>query len=445
VPSHALFTDLYELTMLQAYHEAGLHDEAVFSLFVRNLPPSRNYMIAAGLEEALTYLENLRFSDQDIAYLASLGQFSPGFLAHLKTFRFEGDVYAMPEGSLLFAQEPILEIIAPIGQGQLIETYVMNQAHLQTLLATKAARVVQAAEGRAVFDFGARRIHGVDAAMKAARASYIAGVAGTSNVAAAQAYGLPAAGTMAHSYIESFDTELDAFRAFARSFPRTTLLVDTYDTLGGVRRVIDLAKELGDDFHVNAIRLDSGDLAELAKGARRLLNEAGLQGVAIFASGGLDEYKIAELVAAGAPIDAFGAGTAMGVSADAPSLDIVYKLTEYAGRGRIKLSPGKAIYPGRKQLFRQEKDGRLTGDVIARADERHDGQPMLRLVMRRGQRVAPAPALQSIRERAACELAKLPPELHSLSKAQTPYPVEISRPLEAYKEAVATEIGHTSR
>lgn len=438
-PGLALFTDLYELTMLQAYEDAGLRDEAVFSLFVRRLPPQRNYLLAAGLDDVLTYLENLEFSQDDIAHLASMGLFSEGFLETLKAFRFEGDVYAVPEGTPLFAEEPLLEVVAPIGQGQIVETYVMNQVHLQTLLASKAARVARAAAGRAVFDFGARRIHGVDAAMKAARSCHIAGVDGTSNVAAARAYGLRTAGTMAHSFVESFESELDAFRAFSRSFPRTTLLVDTYDTLDGVRRVIALAEELGDRFEVRGVRIDSGDLAGLAKEARRLLDGVGLQRVAIVASGGLDEYKIAALAAAGAPIDAFGAGTAMGVSSDAPSFDIAYKLTEYAGRGRLKLSPGKASWPGRKQVFRREQDGLLAGDVIARAHERLEGRPLLEPVMIRGKRIGPGPALDAIREHAARELAKLPPGLHGLEEAATPYPVAISAALDAYRLEIGAQ------
>jgi nicotinate phosphoribosyltransferase len=422
--------------MMQAYHEAGLRDEAVFSLFVRKLPPTRNYLLAAGLDEALTYLENLRFTGADLAYLASLNQFSPDFLARLETFRFEGDVYAVPEGTPVFAEEPILEVVAPVDQGQLAETYIMNQVHLQTLLASKAARVTRAAAGRAVIDFGARRIHGLDAAMKAARACFIGGAAGTSNVAAGQAYGLRVAGTMAHSFIETFDSELEAYRAFTRSFPKTTLLVDTYDTLDGVRKVIALAQQLGDSFQVQAIRLDSGDLAALSREARRMLDEAGLTQVSIFASGGLDEYQIARLVAAGAQIDAFGAGTAMGVSADAPSLDIVYKLTEYAGQGRLKLSTGKSIYPGRKQVFRSEEDGRMTGDVIGRADDALDGQPLLQLVMQRGKRLQPAPSLQAIRDHAAAQLARMPAGLHELSTPSEPYPVQISSRLQKLRDEV---------
>lgn len=435
-PGRALFTDLYELTMLQAYFEAGLSGEAVFSLYVRELPLERNYYLAAGLEDALSYLETLRFAEEDVSYLRSLSKFSEGFLDWLEGLRFEGDVYAVREGTPLFADEPLLEVVAPIGPAQLAETFLLNQAHLQSLLASKAARVVAAAAGRAVVDFGARRMHGLDAALQGARAFYIAGVQATSNVAAGRAYGIPVAGTMAHSFIEVFNTEIEAYRAFARSFPETVLLVDTYDSLQGVRRVIDLARELKGDFRVQAVRLDSGGLADLSKEARRMLDAAGLPQVGIFASGGLDEDKIDALVRAGAPIDGFGVGTAMGVSKDVPALDIVYKLTAYAGEGRLKLSPGKATYPGRKQIFRREENGRFAGDIIARDGESLEGRPLLEAVMRGGKRLAPAPPLAAIREYAASETAKLPPALRGLAPARETYSVTISGTLEAYRRAV---------
>jgi nicotinate phosphoribosyltransferase len=296
----ALFTDLYELTMLQAYLEEGMHEEAVFSLFVRRLPERRNYLLACGLDAVLRYLENLRFTDDSIDYLASVGSFSGRFLEWLAGFQFTGDVHAMPEGTPVFANEPILEVAGPMPEAQLAETFVMNQVHLATLLATKAARVVTAAQGRKVVDFGPRRMHGTDAAMKAARAFHIAGVAATSNVLAGHVYGVPIAGTMAHSFVQAHDTEMAAFRGFSRVFPETILLVDTYDSVEGVRRVVALAQELGAAFKVRGVRLDSGDLAALAFQARTLLDEAGLERVEIFASGGLDEYVIADLLAKGA-------------------------------------------------------------------------------------------------------------------------------------------------
>ncbi|HWV55838.1 MAG TPA: nicotinate phosphoribosyltransferase, partial [Longimicrobiales bacterium] len=397
-----LLTDLYELTMLQAFWEAGMHGEAVFTTFVRRLPRDRNYLLAAGLDDALAALEALRFTTDSLDYLATLPQFRPAFLEWLAEWRFEGDVYAVPEGTPVFANEPILEVVAPIAQAQLPETVIMNQLHYQTLVATKGARVVHAAKGRKVVDFGLRRIHGYDAGIKSARAFYIAGVDATSNVLAGRLYGIPVAGTMAHSFVQAYDHEIDAFRAFARLYPGTTLLVDTYDTLEGVRRAVEVARELAPDSVIGAIRLDSGDLADLARRARAILDDAGFPEIRIFASGGLDEYEVAALVDAGAPIDAFGVGTAMGVSADAPSLDIAYKLTEYGGRGRIKLSPGKAILPGRKQVFRlEDAEGRAVRDIIARWDEDLPGRPLLEKVMERGRRLDPGRSgLEAARARA---------------------------------------------
>ncbi len=437
----ALFTDLYELTMLQAYHEEGMEQEAVFSLYVRRLPKRRNYLLACGLEPTLAYLETLAFDSDDIAYLSSLGLFSASFLAWLRDFRFTGDAYAVPEGTPLFANEPLLEVVAPMPQAQLVETLVMNQLHVGTVLASKGARVVAAAQGRAVVDFGARRMHGIDAALKAARAFHIAGVAATSNVLAGKIYGLPVAGTMAHSYIQAHDSELAAFRAFARAYPETILLVDTYDTLDGVQHVIDLAKELGDDFRVKAVRLDSGDLAALAIAARQRLDAAGLNKVGIFASGGLDEDEITRMLAAGAPIDGFGVGTKMGVSDDAPDLDIAYKLCEYAHKGRLKLSPEKPILPGRKQVFRMEDDGAAVGDVIAREGEELPGRPLLGCVMRGGKRTAEAhEPLDAMRARAHAETAKLPAAVRALAPAEPAYPVTMSEALLRYRDAVISEV-----
>jgi nicotinate phosphoribosyltransferase len=437
----ALFTDLYELKMLQAYLEEGMEQEAVFSLFVRRLPEARNYLLACGLDTVLDFLERLRFTDDDIRYIASLEGFSARFLEQLKDFRFTGEVHAVPEGTPVFANEPLLEVIAPIAQGQLIETLVMNQVHLQTVLASKAARVVAAAQGRAVVDFGARRMHGIDAALKAARAFYIAGVASTSNVVAGRAWGIPVAGTMAHSYIQAHDSEEDAFAKFAALYPDTILLVDTYDTLAGVRRVIDLARRLGDAFKVSAVRLDSGDLGALAKQSRALLDAAGLQRVKIFASGGLDEFEVGKLVEGGAPIDGFGVGTAMGVSDDVPALDIAYKLSEYAGKGRLKLSTGKPVLPGRKQIFRREESGRATGDVIGCDDEKLPGRPLMRTVMQNGRRLAEAAlSLSEIRAHAEQEMALLPEQVRRIALAHPPYPVEISARLQAKHARIAREM-----
>lgn len=437
-----LFTDLYELTMAQAYFEEGMVDEAVFSLAVRSLPPQRNFILACGLDTVLDYLESWHFDEEALTYLASLGRFSDRFLAWLRTVRFTGDVYAVPEGTPVFANEPILEIVAPLPQAQIIETLVMNQVHLQSLLASKAYRVVRAADGRLVVDFGARRIHGVDAALKAARAFYIAGVAATSNVLAGQVYGLPVTGTMAHSYIQAHEDEAEAFRAFAQKYPGTVLLVDTYDTLNAVRKIITLSQTLGEAFRISAVRLDSGDLATLAEDVRRLLDEAGLGKVGIFASGGLDEYKIAQLVSNRAPIDGFGVGTNMGVSSDVPSLDIAYKLCEYAGKGRLKLSMGKAVLPGRKQVFRLEEGGTAVRDIIARADEALPGRALLQPMMRYGKRLPEARIdLQAVRNYAQQEIARLPESIRALAPADPPYPVEISRGLALLQEEIEWEIG----
>ncbi len=442
--SHAelgLFTDLYELTMLQAYIHEGMMENAVFSLFVRRMPDQRNYFLACGLDTVLTYFEHLHFDSEHIDYLRSLGTFSDHFLEWLRHFRFTGEVRAVPEGTPVFANEPILEVIAPMPQAQLAETFVMNQVHIQTLLASKASRVVTAAKGRPVVDFGCRRMHGIDAALKAARAFHIAGVTATSNVLAGSRYGVNVTGTMAHSYIQSHDDEADAFRAFADLYPNTVLLVDTYDTIEGVRKVIELARSLGEDFRVRAVRLDSGDLAGLAAESRQMLDEAGLQSVEIFASGGLDEYKVADLLSSGAPIDGFGVGTGMGVSNDVPALDIAYKLAEYAGEGRLKLSEGKPILPGPKQVFRVERSGMAIGDTIGRHGEDLPGRALLVPVMREGTRLPAGQVdLDAIRDYAREQMDRLPESVRSLAKAEPPYPVEMSEDLQDYQRRTTREI-----
>jgi nicotinate phosphoribosyltransferase len=383
--------------------------------------------LACGLDDVLSFLETLRFDQAALAYLDSLGGFSDRFLRHLEQLRFTGDVYAVPEGTPVFANEPLVEIEAPIAEAQLVEAFVMNQIHLQTVLASKAARVVEAAGGRQVVDFGLRRMHGTDAGLKSARAFHIAGVHATSNVAAGQAYGLRVAGTIAHSYIQAHDDEYEAFRAFARLYPDTILLVDTYDTPAGVRKVVDLARELGPQFRVSGIRLDSGDLGDLSFKARRLLDDAGLGHVTIFASGGLNEDEIARLLAAGAPIDGFGVGTDMGVSRDAPSLDIAYKLVEYAGQARMKLSTGKALLPGRKQVVRVERDGIAHHDVLGRRDEELCGRALLQQVMAGGQRrPAGRVTLDEARARAKDELDRLPSLMRGLAPADPGYVVDLS-------------------
>ena len=424
----ALLTDLYQLTMLQAYEREGLRDEAVFDLFVRRLPERRDYLVACGLDDVLRYLERFRFTPAALAYLDSLDRFTSEFLGFLAALRFEGDVHAVAEGTLVFANEPIIEVVAPLAQAQLVETFLLNQVSYQTMVASKAARVVAAAEGRPVIEFGLRRLHGTDAGMKAARASFIAGVGATSNVLAGMVYGIPVTGTMAHSYIETHDSEIDAFRAFAAVSPDSTLLVDTYDTIEGVRNVIRLSREPDTNFRVRAIRLDSGDLAGLAAAARQMLDDAGLDHVEIFVSGSLDEYRIAELVRSGAPIDGFGVGTRMGVSDDHPSLDTAYKLVEYAGRSRMKFSADKSNLPGRKQVYRN-----LTHDVIALHDEPMDGRPLLEKVMAGGKRLpAGTRTLRQIAEHARREIA---------TPSQRPHRVEISPALTAEIEIMKTLFG----
>ncbi|CCJ05873.1 nicotinate phosphoribosyltransferase [Methylocystis sp. SC2] len=431
--SSALFADLYEFTMLRAYFELGMNAQATFSLFVRNMPPQRNFLIAAGLNDLLHEIEHLRFEPQHIDYLGSLKIFSPPFLDWLAGFRFSGDIYAMREGAPFFQNEPILEVVAPIAEAQLIETLVLNQIGLQTILASKAARVVAAARGASVVDFGARRAHGMDAATKGARAFYIAGVDATSNVAAGQAYGLPVAGTMAHSFIEACASEADAFQSFSEVFPDTTLLVDTYDTLDGVKKVVALARARGTNFKVRAVRLDSGDLDMLSRQTRRILDDAGLTDVQIVASGGLDEIKIDALTSRGAPIDVFGVGTDMAASSDAPAIDIAYKLTDYAGKGRMKLSAGKRSLPGRKQVFRQFSDGVASRDIIAREGETPPGVPLLQPFMLSGRRVAAQSCdLPQIRDYAKEQLAALPSHLKALG-SHARYDVAISDALASYE------------
>jgi nicotinate phosphoribosyltransferase len=438
----ALLTDLYQLTMLQAYWRERRTDVAVFSLFVRRLPEHRNYLLACGLDQALHYLERLRFGPGQCRQLRSTGRFDDAFIDWLTKFRFTGIVRAVPEGTPVFAEEPILEVEAPLPEAQLAETFVMNQIQLQTMLASKAVRVVRAAAGRTVVDFGLRRMHGTDAGMKAARAFHIAGVNATSNVLAGLVYGIPISGTMAHSYVQAHEDELQAFRDFARTWPDTVLLVDTWDTLDGVHNVVRLAEELGDDFRVRGIRLDSGDLAALARQSRRILDDAGLDRVTIFASSSLDEDSIADFVSAGVPIDGFGVGTRMGTSADAPSLDIVYKLAEYGGRGRLKLSTGKRVLPGPKQVFRMEEGDVAVRDVIAHADESLTGRPLLREVMRNGKRTrAGRVALDDIRDYAAREIARLSDRMRALERAEPSYQVDISEALDDQWQTLVRDAG----
>lgn len=436
-----LLTDLYELTMVQAYWAEEMHQTATFSLFSRSLPEQRNFLLAVGINEALELIEALAFSEEALQYLGSLGVFHSDFLRWLSRWRFEGDIWALPEGTPFFADEPLLEVSAPITHAQLVESILMNQVHLPTLLASKAARVAIAAEGRTVIDFGLRRMHGYDAALKAARAFYVAGIDATSNVLAGREYGIPVAGTMAHSYVQAYDREIDAFRDFAAVYDEPVLLIDTYDVIEGARNVVRLAEELEMPGRIRGVRIDSGDLGPLSQAVRCILDDASLNDVRIFVSGGLDEYDIERLVADSFPIDGFGVGTSMGVSEDAPALDVAYKLTAFAGRGRLKLSTGKSTLPCRKQIFREVLDGAAKEDWIAVFDEQRKAEPLLDLVMKKGRRVGPAlESLEDSRKRAARRLAQLPADLKRMAPAEPPYPVRVTDALKQAHRDVTREI-----
>jgi nicotinate phosphoribosyltransferase len=426
----ALFADRYELTMAQAYAAEDMSGLAVFEVFFRSLPPGRAYVVAAGLPAVLDFLERLEFDQGELEYLRGLGSLSEEFLGRLATVRFSGDVWAVPEGTIVFPNEPLLAIAAPILEAQLAETFVLNQVHLASVIASKTARMVEAAAGRPLIDFGSRRAHGVDAALIAARASYLAGAAGTSNLLAGRRYGLPTFGTMAHSFVQAFDDELSAFQAFARLYPGATLLVDTYDSLRGVDRAIELVRRLGDRAAPRAIRLDSGDLGALARAARARLDGAGLTRVGILASSGLDEHRISRLIADRSPIDAFGVGTSLVISLDAPTLDMAYKLVEYDGAGRTKLSRDKVIYPWQKQVYRRYEHGRFAGDTICRLHEKARGEPLLVPVMRGGERLAHVDlSLEAARRRAREQIAELPPALRALDHGAAGYAIDLSSAL----------------
>jgi nicotinate phosphoribosyltransferase len=406
--------------MAASYLRRGMLQPATFSLFVRGLPPQRGFLVSAGLEPCLGFLESFSFDDDDLAYLEEIG-FDERAVEDFRGLVFDGDVWAVPEGRIVHSDEPLLEVTAPIAAAQLVETYLLNQITLHTTLASKAARYVLAAGGRGLVDFAFRRTHGSDAADAAARASAIVGFAATSNVAAARRHGLAVAGTMAHSFVEAFPTEVEAFEAFAEDHPeRTTFLVDTYDTIQGVRNAIEAIRELELTGELG-VRLDSGDLATLARETRKLLDGAGLHRARIFASGGLDELEVADLVGSGAPIDAFGIGTQMGVSADAPYVDSVYKLVEHDGQPVMKLSAGKVSAPGRKQVWRGPDR-----DVIALRDEAGppDAEPLLQAVMQNGRRIGPGPAIDDMRARFETDLASIP---EGVRRLRAPEQVQVPR------------------
>ncbi|MEM1270101.1 MAG: nicotinate phosphoribosyltransferase [Bacteroidota bacterium] len=435
-----LHTDYYQLTMLAAYRHAGLDAQATFDLFVRRLPEERRYLVACGVQEAIEAVETLRFSADDLAYLRSLDAFSDAFLDELGEFRFSGDIEAVREGQTVFGAAPILRVTAPIAEAQLVETFLLNQITFQTNAASKGARVVEAAQGRPLLEFGLRRMHGLDAGVKIARAMVLAGFLGTSNVAAGSRYGLRVAGTMAHSYIEAHPSEAEAFISFTDAHPGTTLLVDTYGTLEGVRRAIELHRTRA-GFQFSGIRLDSGDLAELARGSRALLDDAGLTDVRIVVSGGLDEYAVADLVAGGAPIDAFGVGTRVGTMADRAYLDSVYKLAAYAGAGRMKLAEGKRTLPGVKQVFRTETAGQFTHDTIALAAESCSGTPLLEPAMRSGRMVdSYRSTLEEARTFSAAQRKRLPDSLRRLNAEGDAYPVRVSERLQREADDLAPRL-----
>lgn len=433
-----LLTDLYELNMVQAYQQAGMTETAVFEFFVRKLPSHRNFLVAAGLEQVIAFLEDARFTEDEIAWLADHQNFSPAFLENLRALRFTGDVDAMPEGTAFFADEPILRVTAPLPEAQLFETRIINLLHFQTVIASKASRMVLAADDMALADFGLRRAHGAEAGLLAARASYLAGFAGSATVLAARRFGVPASGTMAHSFVQAHDSEESAFLHFARSRRQgVVLLIDTYDTELAAQKVVAMAPQLAEEgIDLRGVRLDSGDLAEHARRVRAILDAGGLEQVQIFASGGLDEWALQRLAVEGAPIDACGVGTSLTTSEDAPALDCAYKLQEYAGQAKRKRSEGKATWPGRKQVYRRyDSDGVMAGDTLTVEGDGAGGEPLLQPAMREGARQGAAPSLTEIRAHAASERERLPARLRVLEPAE-PYVPEVSKALRALTDQV---------
>jgi nicotinate phosphoribosyltransferase len=431
--SSPLTTDLYELNMIQVYLDQADDGEAVFEFFVRRLPARRSFLLAAGLADALDYLETLHFSSAQIDWLRSTGRFRDNLLNYLAGFRFTGDVHAIPEGSVCFPNEPLIRITAPLPQAQLVETRLINILHFQTLIASKAARMVLAAPGKILSDFGLRTAHGEEAGLFSARASYIAGFAGAANVLAGAHYGIPIVGTMAHSFVQVHDDEMQAFENFARARPEgVILLIDTYDTEQGARKVVELAPRLlADGVAIRGVRIDSGDLAVMATKVRAILDAGGLKDTIILVSGGINEDVLQTMIKAEVPINGFGIGVNLDASIDAPSLDCAYKLQEYAGRPKRKLSEGKATWPGRKQVWRAyDGDGRMRGDVLSLESDTQAGEPLIVPVMRSGQRIAPSPTLAQIRERAARDLARLPEPLRRLEPGAS-YPVNVAAALTA--------------
>lgn len=441
----SVLTDFYELTMCAGYFENQKREIATFDLFIRKLPPNRSYFVFAGLEQVLLFIKNMKFTEEQLEYLRTQ-KLREGFLDYLRKFKFSGEVLAVPEGTIVFPNEPLIRVTAPIIEAQIIETFLLNTVNLQTTISSKASRVSYSAKGRPVIEFGLRRTQGTDAGMKAARCSYIAGCNGTSNVLAGMKYGIPIFGTMAHSYIMFFDSEIEAFRAFTKVFPcNSTLLIDTYNDLEGAKNATIIAKELEKQGQrLGGVRLDSGDLMNLSKKVRAILDNAGLDYIKILASGDLDEYKLEQLLERGAEIDAFGVGTRMSTSSDRPYIDVVYKLS-----GRVenevftptmKLSKGKVTLPGRKQVFRQtDKKERYSGDIIGLENEKINGKPLLIKMIENGKLIYGIPPLEEVRSYVSKELARFPDNLKKLKHAST-YPVQLSPKLLDVKRQLSRQL-----
>jgi len=444
-----LLTDLYELTMAAGYLATGFDARLTFELFVRSLPPRRNFLVAAGLDQALEFLEDVRFSDEDIQYLRKLPVFKrlgADFFEYLAQFRFSGDVWAMREGTVFFPGEPILRVTGPAVEAQIVETFLLSAIHFQTLIASKAARMARAAGGRPLIEFGSRRAHGMEAGVLAARAAVIGGCQGTSNVAAGKQFGIPVYGTQAHSWIMAHEDEEEAFAKFLDIFPsEAVLLVDTYDVRAAVEKIIAMGRK------PRGLRLDSGDITADSIWTRNRLNQAGWADVIVFASGDLDEERISELLADGALVDGFGVGTALVNSSDSPTLGVIYKLveTEYEGEVRsvAKFSAAKATYPGKKQVYRaSDFRGRFVGDTIALADEKSSGaEPLLIPVMNQGKRIAPRTDLAEARRRCAEEIARLPEAVRGLEAEGDAYPVRHSERLENMLKEVRRRLERAAR
>ncbi|WP_054033796.1 nicotinate phosphoribosyltransferase [Desulfatitalea tepidiphila] len=438
-PSSPMLTDLYELTMSAAYFQSGVKGKGTFSLFTRK-DPHRGFYVAAGIQNALDFLESLHFEDQDIAYLSDLKLFSDDFLNFLAGMRFNGEVWALAEGTPFFADEPIMEVTAPIIESQLVETYLINAVGLATMIATKGARCVHVAQGRGLIDFSLRRTQGTDAGMTVARSTYLSGFDATSNVLAGQRYGIPVSGTMAHSFVQAFPNEIDAFRTYARLFPeKTILLIDTYDTVQGAHLAVEVAHEMrAKGSQLKGVRLDSGDMIDLSRQVRRILDDGGCREVQIFASGGFDEFGLAEALAQGAPIDAFGVGTKVGVSADSPYMDLVYKLVQIDERPVRKLSTGKVTLAGQKQVYRRfsSETGQMVEDIIAKRGETiEDAEPLLAPMMRSGRRLAAQPSLSQIRDRFQRQFKAIPDAFKAL-EAPARFPVRVSKQLAALQQQI---------